>query len=175
MLQSLESVDEVLGWYKLSFFQPHPRRQIVYLLVILDELTEKEAQEVFKNFSFKKSVQECVFVSKEKEQKIFQLIHRSAYVPPSRLYKLFKPLPIEVLLFFMAKTKTMKKKEFYINFLRKYANIKLKISGHDLKKIVSFTGPRFKQALEQTLHAKIDGLISTKKEELEFARKIICS
>ncbi len=175
MLQSFESVEEVLGWYKLSFFQPPPRRQIVYLLVILDNLTEKEAQEVFKNFSFKKSVQECVFVSKEKEQKIFQAIHRSAHVPPSCLYKLFKPLPVEVLLFFMAKTKTMKKKEFYINFLRKYANIKLKISGHDLKKIVSYTGPRFKEALELTLHAKIDGLITTKKEELEFARKIICS
>ncbi|MFH1093291.1 MAG: CBS domain-containing protein [Candidatus Omnitrophota bacterium] len=175
MLQSLESVEEVLGWYKLSFFQLPLRRQIVYLLVILDDLTEKETLEVFKNFSFKKSVQECVFVSKEKEQKIFQLINRSADVLPSRLYELFKPLPVEVLLFFMAKTKTMKQKEFYINFLRKYANIKLEISGHDLKKIVSYTGPRFKQALELTLGAKIDGLINTKKEELEFARKIICS
>ncbi|MCG2712238.1 MAG: CBS domain-containing protein [Candidatus Omnitrophica bacterium] len=175
MLQNLESVEEILGWYKLSFFQLPLRRQIVYLLVILDDLTEKEAQEVFKKFSFKKSVKECVFVSKENELNIFQTINKNAHVAPSGLYKLFKPLPLEVLLFFMAKTKTMKKKEFYINFLRKYANIKLKISGHDLKKIVSYTGPRFKQALALTLCAKIDGIISTKKEELEFARKILCA
>ncbi len=175
MLQSLESAEEILGWYKLSFFQSPLRREIVYLLVILDDLTEKETRDVFSRFSFKRSVQDCVFLGKKEEKKIFRIIDRNAVIAPSRLYKLFKPLPVEVLLFFMAKTKTMKKKEFYIKFLRKYANIKLKISGHDLKKIVPFTGPRFKQALEQTLYAKIDGLVFTKKEELEFARKIICS
>ncbi|MCK4994417.1 MAG: CBS domain-containing protein [Candidatus Omnitrophica bacterium] len=175
MQQSLESIEEVLAWYKLSFFQGQLKRDILYLLVILDDLTIKETQEVFNNFNFKKSVQDCVFLSKERQQKTHQAINKSNKMQPSTLYSLFKPLPIEVLLFFMAMTKIMKKKEFYIKFLRKYANIKLQITGHDLKKNVAFAGPRFKQALKKTLYAKIDGLITTKKEELEFANKIICS
>jgi tRNA nucleotidyltransferase (CCA-adding enzyme) len=175
MLHRLEAIEEVLGWYKLSLFEYPLHREIVYLLVILDGLNFKETTEVFHNFSFKKVVQDCIFLSKEKEKKVFRFLKRSGSITPSQLYRLFKPLPLEVLLFFLEKSKTMKQKEFYINYLRKYANIKLKISGHDLKKLVSFTGPRFKKALEQTLYAKIDGLITTKKEELAFARKIICS
>ncbi len=174
MLYCLESMEEVLAWYKLSFFQSSLKCQVLYLMVILDGLNLEETREVFHNFNFEKLVERCVIMSKEIQTKIFQSLNKSSKVSPSRLYVLFRNLPIEVLLFFMAKTKTLKKKELYINYLRKYANIKLQITGHDLKKIVSFTGPRFKQALEQTLHAKIDGLITTKKQELEMASKIIC-
>lgn len=175
MQQNLESVEEVLGWYRLSFFHSPIKCQILYLLVILDNLNYDETKEVFNNFSFKKNIQNCIFISKEREQRIFQVINKNRNVSPSNLYKILKPLPMEVLLFFMAKTRVFKKKEFYINYLRKYANIKLQITGHDLKKTASCPGPHFKQALERTLHAKIDGLITSKKEELAYATKIITS
>jgi hypothetical protein len=49
------------------------------------------------------------------------------------------------------------------------------MSGNDLKRLGPVSGPQFKKVLEKTLYAKIDGRLSTKAQELAFAKKLLCS
>jgi len=171
MLSMLESVDEVLKWYRLSFLEEPLGCWIVYLLVILDVLSITETKQVFTSFNFKKTVQACVFKSKIEAPKAIKSLSRIKNPKPHKIYSAFNGLPLEVLLFMMAKERFLKKKELFLNFLTKYANIRLQISGKDLKTMGICKGPRFKKVLENTLFAKIDGIILSKDEEMKFARK----
>jgi len=175
MVGLLESVQEVLGWYKLSFPGKAVQRWIVYLLVIFDRLNSKSLQETFNNFAFGKRAKNCILKCKHKQKKIVTLLSAKEKIVPSRICRILRGLPLETVLFFMAKSGASEKKEIFIKFLTKYVNIKLKISGEDLKLFAPKSGPRFKKALEETLEAKVDGKVSGKSDELKFARSILCS
>ena len=56
-----------------------------------------------------------------------------------------------------------------MSHMTKYAHVKLDLRGDDLKKAGIEPGPHFKELIRKTLHAKLDGRIKTKSEELAFA------
>ncbi|MFH1062640.1 MAG: CBS domain-containing protein [Candidatus Omnitrophota bacterium] len=171
MLRLLEAVEEVLGWHKISFVDKAIKRWIVYLLVILDELGPTECQQIFNNFSFKKNDQALILQAKKRGDRVLKALHRMKLEKPSKVYELLSDISVEVCLFLMAKTNQLNAKEMFTRYLSKYAEVKLEISGNDLKKQNAAPGPHFKAALKKTLYAKLDGKLSTKEEEIRFARK----
>ncbi|MBI4846450.1 MAG: CBS domain-containing protein [Candidatus Omnitrophica bacterium] len=173
MIKLLEAVDDILGWYELSFIKRPLQRWLVYMLAVLEVLSEEQAIEIFSVFGFKKSVVECVIFEKQHSNKILKILKRSKKIKPSRVYEILEDLPLELVLFLMAKSKDLEVKEKCVQFLTSYATIKLIISGHDLKKLNLKPGPHFKQVLRKALFAKIDGLIKNKREELGFVKKNI--
>ncbi|MBU4478225.1 MAG: CBS domain-containing protein [Candidatus Omnitrophica bacterium] len=173
MLGMLESVDDVLGWYKLTFSGVALRQWIVYLLVIIDTLSAAECTEIFRHFGFKKAVKDCIMLVKGRGARIIGVLRKMDAPAASKVYTLLKPLPAEAVLFLMAKTDQMKVKEMIMQFLLHFSGVCLSISGHDLNKIYPKPGPYFKRVLEKTLCAKIDGMISSKEEELEYAKKAL--
>jgi hypothetical protein len=58
-------------------------------------------------------------------------------------------------------------------YLGELEKIKLEISGKDLIKMGVAEGPKLGQILEQVFEAKLDGALSTREAELEFARQRI--
>ncbi|MCK4352317.1 CCA tRNA nucleotidyltransferase [candidate division WOR-3 bacterium] len=88
---------------------------------------------------------------------------------PSEIYNLLKEAGDEELLFIMLVVSQVKSR--IIKFLQVYKKVKLKINGKDLIKLGIKEGPLYKELLSATLYAKLDGMVRTKKEELEFAKK----
>ncbi len=174
MVDLLESAEEVLGWYKISFLDQTLERWIVYLLVLLDGLSGRDTKEIFNRFCFKKKAQSCLLLVKAKSGKIMKALSRTKNIRPSNAYNILSALPLELLLFLMAKTKDIKIKEIFIQFLTKYANIKTTLTGHDLKELDFKPGPHFKKVLQKILFAKIDGQVSSKNEELKLAKRLLC-
>lgn len=174
MIEFFESAEEVLGWYKLSFTYRPIKSWIVFLLILLNRLSKKQSQDLVKRFGLEKFAMQCLRMVKLNAKRILRHLEQNKKLKPSQVYKLLKPLPQEVIIFLMAKTKELKAKEIIMQFLTKYANIRLEISGDDLKKVHPHPGPNYKIALEKTLFAKIDGSIHSKEEELNFARRILC-
>jgi len=151
-----------------------PEHWIVYFLILIDGLKLEDCRVMLKHFSFKKKAAECVVASKVKAKGIAKKISGVKNIQPSQAYRILKPLPIEVIIFLLAKSKHRKTKELYAQFLMKYDNIKLKITGDDLKRLQLPAGPVFKKVLENTLYAKIDGRITSKQEELDFVERLLC-
>jgi tRNA nucleotidyltransferase (CCA-adding enzyme) len=173
MLRLLESAEEVLEWYKISFPQRAIRCWIVYLLVIIDELRVSDCKEIFNNFSFKKNEQQHILAAKKNNERILKALQRMPVAKPSRVYTLLSDLSVEACLFLMLKTKQLNVKEMFAWHLSKYADMKLEISGNDLKNQAGIPGPNFKQVLKKTLYAKLDGKLLTKEAELSFAKKLL--
>ncbi|MGB2706478.1 MAG: hypothetical protein WBC74_06455, partial [Candidatus Omnitrophota bacterium] len=59
------------------------------------------------------------------------------------------------------------------DFFSGYNRIRIKIGGEDLKKLKIKPGPLYTKLLKRVLHKKIDGELKTKKEELEFVKKLV--
>lgn len=91
---------------------------------------------------------------------------------PSEVYAHLHGLSSEILLFLTITAKeegTKKRVEKYLMDSRK---VRLKITGRDLKTLGIPEGPLYKKILNEVLKSRLDGLLNTKGEELNFAKKI---
>ncbi|MFH1459180.1 MAG: CCA tRNA nucleotidyltransferase [Candidatus Omnitrophota bacterium] len=175
MIYLLKAAKEIVAWYRVNCNFKQAECWIVYLLVILDGIDLTSAAQIFKTFSFRKYVQNCIFSAKQKWPQVFGIITDASTLTVSEITRILKSVPIEAVLFFMTKAAKLKRTEIFIKFFTVYDKIELDISGHDLKKISSVPGPKFKGVLEKILNAKIDGKLKTHADELNLARKLLCS
>jgi tRNA nucleotidyltransferase (CCA-adding enzyme) len=99
--------------------------------------------------------------------------HLSArsHLKNSDIYIAFRELHIEGLLYLMAvarKTEVKKAVSTYVTTLRHQTPL---LNGDDLKQLGYRPGPPFKKMLEALLLARLDGLTSTRDEEIAFLQE----
>jgi tRNA nucleotidyltransferase (CCA-adding enzyme) len=71
----------------------------------------------------------------------------------------------------MSKAKQETAKKYISLYLTHLRNVKVVLTGDDLKALGIPPGPRYKEILAELLDAKLDGRVGNREEELEFARK----
>lgn len=171
VLKSLSLVDKNITWFNLDFPKKRPLDTwLIYFIVLIDKLSIGELKRFCEKFAFcKGETSRIVSYKKMATQKIKKL--KSPKLPASYIYRLLQPLSYEVILLILSKTK-IKATHLYIkNFLKVYNNIRLLTSGEDLANLGARPGKGFKEMLNKTLYAKLDGKLKTKDEELSFLKK----
>lgn len=144
---------------------------LVYFMIMIDRLNLSEALKVCGRFVMRRDDKLRIISEKKSEKKVMALLSSKKEIPPSRIYRILKPLSPETLLFIMAKRGDRLLKSRVKDFLAEYNGVYLSLKGDDLKRLGAQPGPCFTEILKKTLYAKIDGLISTRQEELAFASK----
>ena len=160
-------------WYNTSSFKKrHIDLWLIYLMGFLEKLNARDIKTMCEKFAFSRSVslrllsanKNCVNVLKKLSAK---------QLSPSAIYNILRPLTPEEILFILAKSDKKIAASRIFLFFAKYNKIKIKINGHDLKKLGLKPGPLFKKVLTKVLYNKIDGEIKNKKDELKVARAMI--
>ncbi|OIO37604.1 MAG: hypothetical protein AUJ75_03945 [Candidatus Omnitrophica bacterium CG1_02_49_10] len=90
-------------------------------------------------------------------------------LPPSRVFSLLKDLSPEAMVLLASSGGSKRLNARVREYLKKYSDAGLLISGEDFKKRGFVPGPAFRRVLEDTLYAKLDGKIKGKNQELDFA------
>lgn len=144
---------------------------LVYFMIMIDRINLSEALKVCGRFVMRRDDKLRIISEKKSEKKVIALLSSKKEIPPSRIYRILKPLSPETLLFIMAKRGDRLLKSRVKDFLAEYNGVYLSLKGDDLKRLGAQPGPCFTKILKKTLYAKIDGLISTRQEELAFASK----
>ena len=108
----------------------------------------------------------------------FKLIERPLHdkvdtLKNSDIYQAFNELPIEAILFWMAKTKLEFVKKAASTYLSKLRDVKTAITGKDLVHLGLPPGPIFQEILTNILNARLNGDITTKDQEIELAKQRI--
>ena len=85
------------------------------------------------------------------------------------IYKFFKTAPKESIIAYLALTGSAEAQKY----LDKLQNIKLSINGKTLMGLGYKEGKLIGETLDKILEAKINGLVSTKQEQLELAEKLL--
>ncbi len=166
-----DSVDEALSWYARADFKRKRTldRWLIYLMALLNGLSQNDVQGISDEFVFAKFDAIRLISYKRATSKLLLFLNKKGKINPSLIYRRLITLSYEVLLLLIAKSKSQTARHRIMGYLTKYINVKLNIRGDDFKRAGIRPGPHFKNMMQRTLYAKIDGRIKTKEEELNYA------
>jgi tRNA nucleotidyltransferase (CCA-adding enzyme) len=88
-----------------------------------------------------------------------------------RLYTLLAPYDTETLLYLMAATGSEKSRRLISNYFTKMKGIEVQLRGRDLIGMGLKPGPLFKEIFERLLQARLENLVKTREDEIEFVRE----
>ncbi len=89
----------------------------------------------------------------------------------SSLYRWFKPLSTEILLFMMARTNKEHVRQWISLYITQLRNVQPVLTGHDLAKLGLASGPIYKTVLDDLLYARLDGRVVTADDEIALAQR----
>ncbi|MDZ4242095.1 MAG: hypothetical protein U1D99_04630 [Candidatus Omnitrophota bacterium] len=92
---------------------------------------------------------------------------------PSDVHDLLNPLSAETILFIRAATSVKIVGQRVDDFSKIYSRKRLSITGDDLKRCGLEDGRETGRILKETLAAKINGALATRREELDYAKSLI--
>ena len=91
----------------------------------------------------------------------------------SEIASVLRKFSIESYIYILASSSSDAVKERLKNYLARSRHNKLRINGEDIKKLGYPPGPYFKDALNATRDARLDGLVGSKEEEIRFLREYL--
>jgi tRNA nucleotidyltransferase (CCA-adding enzyme) len=164
-------IGEALTWFRLLYLDLTINKWYIYFLGLLDRLKDTAVEEALERLSVPARTRERVRQTRVRCRDVLYVFYKEADLPPSRVYDLLAPLETEAILLMMAKSKQETAKKYISLYLTHLRNVKVMLTGNDLKALGIPPGPRYREILAELLDAKLDGLIRNRGEEIEFARK----
>ena len=172
IIKLCNAIDETCKWYEKASFRKRPvEKWLVYLMALCDNLTYKEMAALCDKFVFRRVERLRLLACKEKADRLLRILRSRKALKASQIYAHLIGLSFEELIFIMAKSDSSRARSRIKEFLQKYQGIHLKIGGSDIRSLGLKPGPVFKKILDKVLHQKIDGILKTKRDELDYARK----
>jgi tRNA nucleotidyltransferase (CCA-adding enzyme) len=89
----------------------------------------------------------------------------------SSLYRWFKPLSTEILLFMMARTSQDLVRQWISHYITHLRDAQPLLTGHDLATMGFQPGPVYREILDSLLYARLDGRVVSVEDERELVEK----
>ena len=167
----LTQAHRAVSWFKLLYLNETLENWKVYLLAIMGRSGSRELRAFCKRFAIPRKISTDIIEQKEHTDKIATLLLRRRAMSNSEIYWLFEDLSNESLLYLMAIARKNHIKRYISNYVSNLRQIKPTTTGKKLAKMGYTPGPLFKEILNDLTTAKLDNLIQTEQEEVDFIRK----
>ncbi|MBI5123843.1 MAG: CCA tRNA nucleotidyltransferase [Candidatus Omnitrophica bacterium] len=172
--QMFSAIDEASAWYQ----ENSPRKRIIekwliYLMMLFEEVSYDGTLYFSNKFEFKRGERLRIMSFKKNGHKILKTLNAKRKILPSKIYHLLEPLSHEVTLLLMAVSRSDTGKGRIMEFFHKYNGMRTLARGDDIKALGVKAGPHFAKIMHKILYKKLDGILKTKEEELEYARKLV--
>ncbi|MBI4714399.1 MAG: hypothetical protein HY760_00370, partial [Nitrospirae bacterium] len=161
-----DRIRETLSWYDLSFLQGRPETWVLYLMGFLDGLYAGALQEVFDRLAVPEKLRPILQMTKKAVPQILDEL--SQELKPSRIHALLHPLPVEVLLFMMAKAGKDRAKRQISLYLTRLREVRIALTGKDLEQMGIPRGPLYAKLLQGLLEGRLNGEILSREDEMNF-------
>ena len=178
----LERARDVLAWYQLLYAEEKVESWLVLFLSISDQLKDDEALEIGKKLGITGKHRMDVLRARADAIKALNVMQmkltpagfkQGKALRPSEIYHHLKPLPMEDVLYIMAKTKLDDTKKAISNFITHLKECKTLLHGDDLKRLGVPEGPIYSEILSQLLEKRLDEKIKTKADEEKLVKEIM--
>jgi tRNA nucleotidyltransferase (CCA-adding enzyme) len=167
----LEETQRALAWHKLLYLDEPCRQWLVYLLALLTTIPAKDVLAFCKRFEVPERHKQMIMKEKFDVRRVTNTLKRNLPQRNSGIYHLLQDLSDEGLLHLMGLVKTPENKKAISLFVTDLRQVNTETDGHDLKKLGYRAGPLYGTILTRLLDARLDGLVTNKKEELAFIQK----
>jgi tRNA nucleotidyltransferase (CCA-adding enzyme) len=160
-----EGLRETLAWHRIQFPEEAVQRWYLYLLALLDSLSDDALREVCARLCMPGRLSDRFLQDRARIQETLAAMARSAHLLPSAAYALLHPVSLEGLLFAMTKTTRGESRRVIAQYLSHLRNVRPLVTGRDLQALGIPPGPRFRQILDRLLDARLDGEVQTPEQE----------
>ncbi|MFH0912697.1 MAG: hypothetical protein V1884_00210 [Candidatus Omnitrophota bacterium] len=168
----LNAIGRQINWFRKN----HPQRRhldtwLLYLIGLLDSLSINKIKLICRQFGLRKGEEKRILNCKKDSRAIIRRLNKTE-MKPSRVFHLLEPLSYEMIIFIKAKSKDKNLARHITDFFTVYNGMRIYIRGDDLRKLGIAPGESYRKFFSRVLKEKLDGLVKTKKEELELIKKI---
>ena len=160
---------EVISWYRLSFLDEPLERWQVYLLGLFSNLAREQVV---------KACDRLLLSENQRDRLLWTLEHTGrllkSFFPdlsrrkPSEVYRVLLPFRAEELLFLMGRAEKEAILKAVSYFFHRYRNTRTELKGKDLKAMGVPPGPIYRRLLDELLDARIDKLVQSRHEEINY-------
>ncbi len=167
-IKDMESARKALAWHDLLYFDTNYLRWSVYFMVIIKKCSLRLANEICSKLKLSPKHRKLVLKDRIKADNLISIIAKEDSITNSRLYEMLSIFKTEIIIYMMASAKKEKTKKAISHFYTQLKDTKIYIKGHDLMELGLKPGPFFRKVMQAVLHARLDGLIETKEDEIKF-------
>lgn len=168
MVSIFSEIRGVKSWYELLFKERPFDKVRLYLLCLLKDFTSSDIDHFLQKMELKERERRKIKADLEMLRELRPKLSMIKNAKKSEVYRLLKDLSTEAILLLMAETKDEELRRSISNFVTTSSTVKPEISGKDLKALGFKEGPIFKEILEKLRDLRIDGLVKTKEDEINF-------
>ena len=172
-INTMESVKKALAWHDLLYFDKNYLRWSVYFMIIIKKLPINFIQEICSRLKFSPKYKKLILNDRLKADERLCFIANSSQLTNSALYDILSIFKTELILYMMASARDEKTKKAISYFYTQLKDTKVLIGGQDLISLGLKPGPFFREIMQMVLKAKLDGLVETKEDEMEFVVKYL--
>jgi tRNA nucleotidyltransferase (CCA-adding enzyme) len=164
----MEDAAEILVWFSLLFLDEKAEKWGVHFLALLEPLAPAEAKDFAAELGIGRRAREWVRIAKfESDDLIYRLLTSRA-VSRKLIYDCLSPMPNEVILYVMAKSKHPDIRRYISLYFTQLKNVRPLMTGKDLLELGYPPGPDFKRIFDEILESKFAGELKTKAAEMSF-------
>lgn len=160
-----ERTRETLAWHRLLYTKETAEEWLTLFLALTDPLPEEEFSEILKSLKISGKKRVEALSSREEGLRALNMINAGLVKKDSYLYDLLEDLPIEMLLYLMARARKDSTKKAISRYLTKLKYTETELKGKDLLKMGIRQGPLIGEILRSLLKKRLDREISTREEE----------
>jgi tRNA nucleotidyltransferase (CCA-adding enzyme) len=167
-VELLNSINNVLSWYNLLYLEESYMQWMVYFLALISRSNQHVSDEICKKLELPPELNNVFCEKRIYAENSLSLLEKKKVISNSMLYNQLLPLRTELILYMMASAREERIRKAISVYFTKLRHIKISITGKDLINIGLKPGPLFKKILQAVFDAKLNGIVKTRKEELEF-------
>ncbi len=170
-------MERVLAWFHLLYLDRPLDAWAVWFLALTDRLDSPDYLEVCKRLMIPERQMERIFSHRHKSlkrlQHLRQALNRGHDVANSQLYNWLQGMPLELLLYGLARSGMEELRRMVSHYLTHLAEVTSQLTGTELQALGAARGPVIRALKEQLLAARLDGQIASKDEERALAKRLI--
>jgi tRNA nucleotidyltransferase (CCA-adding enzyme) len=170
LIAMLNSAKKVLSWHDLLFLDDFYMKWIVYFLILINPCDRQRSEEICRRFELAPRYSKIFCIERFEAAKCLYWLEQNLPISNSVLYQRLSGFRAELILYMMAATRQEKIKKSISHFSTRLRRVTISLKGRDLKKMGLEPGPIFREILQATFDAKLNGKLKTRNDELDFAR-----
>ena len=168
----IERAREAAVWHRLLYAKDGAEGWLVMFLAMTDPLNDEELNGLVKRLSIEGRKRMEIFASRAGAKNALRRIS-GAVCKDSEVYGLLNELPMEAVLYLLAKAEDDEAKKALASYITKLRYVETALNGDDIKKMGIEEGPRVGDALKLLLDKRLDGEITTREEEEGLVRDYV--
>jgi len=167
------SLDKQVSWFnKQHSYRRKLDTWLLYLMALTDKLTRGKIIKLSGRLSLHKGEEKRILSLKSFSKSNLKSLS-SSRIAPARIFSLLEPLSYETIIFLRARHTSPRLRKHIADFLEIYNGMRVGVSGEALHKLGLLPGPRYQAIFSRVLDAKLNGLVSSRREELALIRELI--